>query len=86
MKQVTWTIGTDKPVGNFIEDGILHHNPPFSVQLGQSGGTDFEKTVSYDFCPDKDSAGAYSNTLGYLDFTLAGGLSNGTQITCTWLK
>lgn len=86
MKIVTWEIGVEKPAGNFIQDGLLHHNQPYSIQIGYEGGINLERVQNYDYWPDKDSTGTYSDTLGTIDFTAIGGLVNGTKITFTWLQ
>lgn len=83
MKIVTWTIGVEKPAGNLIADGLLHYNEPTLVQFGEQGGSSLEKGLNFTYNPCFDGV-SHSDTCGFLDFSLAGGLTSGMKITCIW--
>lgn len=83
MKRITWTVGVEKPAGNLLTDGCLHYAEPNFVQYGDVGGTPLEKGLNYTYSPNFDGTN-FSDTCGFLDFTLIGGLVNGMKITCIW--
>lgn len=80
MKKIIWTIGVQKSAGNVIQDALLHYNQPNIMLLD---GTPLVEGVHFTFSPDFDGTD-YSDTYGYLDFSLTGGLYNTQQLIMIW--
>lgn len=76
-KKITWEIGVQKPAGNVLCDSSLHYNRPLIVLMDE---TPLKENVNFTFSPDYDGVD-YSNNLGYLDFTLSGGMYATQTIT-----